>query len=90
MQRLSRLSPPRFMILLVAIVIFAAMYSFLFYLAILNHRLSRELVNHSWRDSTVISSAAGKNEREIVRVYGTDWRPDPAQIQRAGSLNIAS
>ena len=23
-------------------------------------------------------------------LYGTDWRPDPAQIQRAGSLNIAS
>lgn len=23
-------------------------------------------------------------------LYGTDWRPEPAQIQRAGSLNIAS
>ncbi|GAA2165932.1 CHAT domain-containing protein [Pedococcus bigeumensis] len=23
-------------------------------------------------------------------LFGTDWRPDPAQIQRAGSLNIAS
>jgi hypothetical protein len=23
-------------------------------------------------------------------LYGTDWRPDPGQIQRAGSLNIAS
>jgi serine O-acetyltransferase len=23
-------------------------------------------------------------------LYGTDWRPEPAQIQRAGSLNMAS
>jgi CHAT domain-containing protein len=23
-------------------------------------------------------------------LFGTDWRPDPSQIQRAGSLNIAS
>ncbi|HEX2122511.1 MAG TPA: transglycosylase domain-containing protein, partial [Thermoanaerobaculia bacterium] len=55
-------------------ILFVAMQAFFIYLFILNRRVVNELVNRNWREPTVIVSAAGGRTREIVRVYGTDWR----------------
>lgn len=69
--RLLRLSLPIFIALFIAIEAFA-IYIFVFDL-----RISRELGTQSWRKPTIIESNAGKRTREIVRVYGNDWRPTP-------------
>jgi 1A family penicillin-binding protein len=45
------------------------------YIAVLNHRLSRELVQHRWRQPTIIRSAA--RNVEIARLYSVDWRTMP-------------
>lgn len=47
------------------------------YLLVLNVRISRELVSHSWREPTVIVSAAGRGQHEVARLYGVDWRTTP-------------
>ncbi|HEY3053011.1 MAG TPA: PBP1A family penicillin-binding protein [Thermoanaerobaculia bacterium] len=73
MSRLSRVRLPRWT-LVIAVIAFIAIEWFFFYLAFLNHRLSRELVHGSWRDPTVVVSAAGGREREVMRLYGVDWR----------------
>ncbi|HEV7919955.1 MAG TPA: PBP1A family penicillin-binding protein [Thermoanaerobaculia bacterium] len=62
--------------LFVAFLAWCAWLAFAFcyiYLAVLNHRLTRELVRHTWREPTVfISNANGR--REVARVWGVDWR----------------
>ncbi len=76
MSRLSRLPLQRFS-LAVAVILFAAMQTFFIYLFVLNRRIGRELSHSSWRDATVIASAAGGREREVLRVYGSEWRVTP-------------
>ena len=47
------------------------------YLAVLNHRLTRELVSHSWREPMVFVSAAREQPVRIATLYGVDWRVMP-------------
>ncbi|HEX7151190.1 MAG TPA: PBP1A family penicillin-binding protein [Thermoanaerobaculia bacterium] len=63
--------------LTVAIAIFVVAYAFAIYIFVLNQRLSRELVDHNWREPTILVSNAGKKPREVARLYGTDWRTTP-------------
>lgn len=76
MWRLSRLTLPRWTLIIAAIV-FVALASFCTYLAILNHRISRELAGGRWRAPTVIVSASGGRQHEVMRLYGVDWRIIP-------------
>jgi 1A family penicillin-binding protein len=62
---------------MIAAIIFIAIHSFGIYLLVLNRRVSRELANRSWREPTIIVSAAGRREREVLRVYGVGWRVTP-------------
>ena len=59
----------------VAILIWLAESSFCVWMAVLNHRVTRELVQHRWREPTIISSSL--NHHEIARLYGVDWRTTP-------------
>src|SRR5712691_11201375 len=75
MPRLSRpLRLPRWSIIPAAIV-FLLMESFCIYLFVLNRRVTRELVHHTWREPTVVRSA--KSGAEIAKLYGVDWRVTP-------------
>ncbi|MCU1231299.1 MAG: hypothetical protein JWO97_4183, partial [Acidobacteria bacterium] len=77
MQRLSRsIRLPRWSVA-IAIAIFIAFYSCCFYLFILNRRLTRELVRHTWREPTIIESVAHGGSIEVARLYGVDWRITP-------------
>ncbi len=76
MSRLSRVTPARW-ILLVATIVFVALEIFCVYLAVFNHRISGELLDGHWRSPTIISSAAGGHEHEVLRLYGVDWRVTP-------------
>src|SRR5438105_6876379 len=76
MSRLSRVKLPRWA-LLIAVVAFIAMEWLFGYFAFLNYRLSRELAHGNWREPTVIVSAAGGRESEVMRLYGVDWRSTP-------------
>ena len=76
MHRLSRLRAPQWLVA-IAVAIFFALHAFSIYIFILNLRVSRELMNHSWRAPTTIVSAAGRREREVVKLYGVDWRVTP-------------
>ncbi len=76
MSRLSRVTLPRWTLIIAAIA-FVALASFCTWLAILNHRISRELVGGRWRAPTVIVSASGGREHEVMRLYGVDWRIIP-------------
>lgn len=76
MLRLSRVTTSRWL-LIIAVIVFAAIESFFIYLSALNHRISRELAGGHWRSPTVIASAAGGGEREVLRLYGVDWRVNP-------------
>ncbi len=74
MPRLSRAARLARWTLPLSFALFVAMQAFFIYLFILNRRVVNELVNRNWREPTIIVSAAGGRTREIVRVYGTDWR----------------
>ncbi|MCU1350178.1 MAG: hypothetical protein JWO56_3208, partial [Acidobacteria bacterium] len=77
MQRLSRpLRLPR-SIAIVAAILFIAFETFGVYLFMLNRRMTRELVEHSWRAPAIVMTMAGGREREVVRLYGVDWRITP-------------
>jgi len=77
MSRLSRAARIARWTLPFSFTLFAAMWAFSIYIFILNRRVVNELVNHSWRNPTIIKTAAGAREREVVRVYGSDWRVSP-------------
>jgi penicillin-binding protein 1B len=77
MQRLSRAARLARWTLPFSIALFLAIEGFCIYMFILDRRVARELGAKSWREPTVILSAAGAREREIVRVYGADWRTTP-------------
>src|SRR5207253_2079948 len=77
MPRLSRPhNLPRW-IVIVAAIFFIAFEAFAIYLFVLDRRLTRELVDHSWSAPTIIATAAGGSVREVARLYGADWRITP-------------
>lgn len=76
MLRLSRARVPRWAVV-IAIVIFIACESFSVYLFVLNRRLTRELVHHTWRQPTILVSAAHDAPARIATLYGEDWRVIP-------------
>ncbi len=47
------------------------------YLVVLNRRLSRELVSHSWRQPMTFVSAARRQPVRVAQLYGVDWRVMP-------------
>ena len=77
MPRLSRGARLLRLCLPVLIAVFIAMEALAVYVFILDLRISRELKAGSWREPTIIMSNAGAREKEVVRVYGADWRPTP-------------
>jgi len=62
---------------IVAAIVFIAFETACAYLFVLNRRMTRELVEHSWRAPTIVRTVAGGRERELVRLYGIDWRITP-------------
>src|SRR5947207_5981870 len=77
MLRLSRpVRHPRIAVS-VAVALWLAMESASVYLFILNRRLTRELVQHTWREPTIIMTDAGGRPAEVARLYGVDWRVTP-------------
>src|SRR5258708_19498204 len=81
MSRLSRTHQlPRWLtrsIAAIAVVVFLVFAAFSIYIFILNRRLTRELVNHSWRAPTVIVSKAHPSPVRVATLYGVDWRTPP-------------
>src|SRR5919199_1731224 len=75
MLRLSRLRERALIVF--AVVVWALMEACGIYLFVLNRRVTRELVRHTWREPTIIVSAAGGEPREVARLYGNDWRMMP-------------
>ncbi|HEV7484932.1 MAG TPA: PBP1A family penicillin-binding protein [Thermoanaerobaculia bacterium] len=71
MQRLPR------WLAAIAIIVFVIGEAFSIYIFILNRRLTRELVNHSWRAPTIIVSDAHSNPMRVATLYGVDWRITP-------------
>src|SRR6185503_16697051 len=81
MLRLSRLHVPRWAVV-IAVVIFVAFEAFAVYLFLLNRRLTRELVQQTWRQPTVLLSAAHDAPQRIATLYGADWRvTQPVSLQ---------
>jgi len=77
MLRLSRpVRHPRIAVS-VAVALWLVMESASVYLFILNRRLTRELVQHTWREPTLIMTNAGGRPAEVARLYGVDWRVTP-------------
>jgi penicillin-binding protein 1B len=77
MRGLSRSQLRSRAILIVALAAFIVFEVFCVFLFIVNRRISRQLVDGRWREPTTILSAAGREEREIARLYGVDWRSNP-------------
>lgn len=77
MQRLSRPLRNSVLILVPAIAIFIAFEVVCAWFALLNHRISRELVDARWKEPTKIVSVARGSEREVLQLYGVAWRVTP-------------
>src|SRR3954465_11750835 len=77
MSRLSRTQRLPRWLAAIAIIVFVIGEAFCIYLFILNRRLTRELVNHSWRAPTIIISAARSSPMRVATLYGVDWRITP-------------
>lgn len=75
MFRLSRSTRVPRWVIPIALAIWAAVTFACGYVALLNHRLTRELVGHRWREPTVILAADGKSRVAIL--YGAGWRTTP-------------
>src|SRR2546430_4551225 len=58
-----------------AVIFFLGFEAIAVYIAVLNHRLTTELVRHTWRQPTVIRSAAAP--ANVATLYGVDWRITP-------------
>ena len=87
MPRLSR-AALRWM-LPVFIALFLAFEALAIYIFILNHRIIRELAGHSWREPTVIMTAAGGSVHEVAKVYGVDWRVTPPVLIQSLPPHVA-
>jgi penicillin-binding protein 1B len=82
MSRLSRTQRLPRWLAAIAIIVFIIGEAFCIYLFILNRRLTRELVNHSWREPTLIVSAARRAPMRVATLYGVDWRvTSPVTLQ---------
>lgn len=77
MSRLSRRALALRILLPFFIVLFLAMWALSFYLFAMNRRISRELATRSWREPVRILSGSKEQEREILKVYGSEWRVTP-------------
>ncbi len=78
MPRLSRSQQySQWLFAAIAIIAFCACETFATVLFILNGRLTRELVHHTWRDPTILLSAAHDAPARIATLYGVDWRVTP-------------
>jgi len=77
MWRLSRTQRLPRWLAAIAIAAFVVAEAFSIYIFILNRRLTRELVNHAWREPTVIVSAARRTPMRVATLYGVDWRVTP-------------
>src|SRR5438128_9828577 len=71
MWRLSRAHWP----VALAVIFFVAFEAIAVYIFVLNRRLTNELVRHTWRQPTVIRSAA--SSADVATLYGVDWRITP-------------
>ncbi len=58
----------------IAALIWIASIATAIYFFILNRRLTRELVRHTWRAPTVLLSGARGAPRRVWTLYGVDWR----------------
>jgi penicillin-binding protein 1B len=74
MFRLSREMRVRRWLLILGLLIWTALAAACGYAALLNHRLTRELISHRWREPTLIVSAAHSPEVRVAILYGIDWR----------------
>jgi penicillin-binding protein 1B len=72
MLRLSRLRDA--VLIAIAFAIWAAAETCSVYLFVLNRRVTRELVQHTWREPVIVY---GVGDKEVTRLYGADWRPIP-------------
>src|SRR3954447_24081501 len=82
MSRLSRTQRLPRWLAAIAIIVFVIGEAFCIYLFILNRRLTRELVDHSWSEPTVILSAAHRSPVRVATLYGVDWRiTAPVRLQ---------
>ncbi len=61
----------------IALIVFVMMQIYCLDLLLLNRRLTRELVRHTWRKPTVLLSAARSKPFVIAMLYGLDWRGTP-------------
>ena len=61
------------LLLLIAIPLFAVMLFSSAYLFSVHRRMSREMLDHQWREPTQIVSA--QSGRVVAELYGSDWRP---------------
>src|SRR3989442_14093938 len=74
-RRTQRFS--RWLIAAVAIILFITCEAFAIYLLILKGRLDRELLRHTWREPTILLSAAHDAPSRVATLYGVDWRGTP-------------
>src|SRR5438067_9154542 len=90
MSRLSRTQRLPRWLAAIAIVIFVIGEAFCSYLFILNRRLTRELVSHSWRAPTLIVSAARSSPMRVATLYGVDWRVTPPVTLQSIPAHVSS
>src|SRR2546426_7500822 len=74
-RRTQRFS--RWLIAAAAVILFIACEAFTIYLLILKGRLDRELLHHTWREPTILLSAAHDAPSRVATLYGVDWRGTP-------------
>src|ERR1043165_1606401 len=77
MPRMSRsLRLPRWTIAIAALL-WIVFESIAIYFFILDRRLTRELVRHTWSAPTIVLSAAHGTPQRVWILYGVDWRITP-------------
>jgi penicillin-binding protein 1B len=70
-----RIKLPRWF-LVIALLVFACEEVACVYLFTLNRRITRELVEHSWSEPTIIRSTM-RGSPIVAKLYGVDWRVYP-------------
>src|SRR5881394_1991484 len=77
MWRMSRTERAARWPIAMAVAVFIGMELVCGFFVVLNHRLSRELVSHSWREPMIFVSAAHARPVQVSALYGVDWRVTP-------------
>src|SRR5688500_8094008 len=75
--RLSRAARLARWTLPLSFALFLALEAFFIYVFVLDLRLRRVISGKAWREPTVILSNSGKGPRDLVKVYGAEWRITP-------------